>query len=445
MKQTYNFTYKTLQDVQDKVSELGITLPLSDETAILNTPFNIGEASVQNRMGIAPMEGVDSEPDGTPGELTIKRYNDFAKGGAGLIWFEAVSIVQEGRSSLKQLLLTKDTLPAYQRLNEQIKEAGMKANGYAPYLVMQANHSGRYSRPNISATPEPIIACHNPYLEKNLSIDDSRIATDDYLQQLEEKFGEAAELAKKAGFDAVDIKCCHGYLLAELAGAFTRQGNYGGSFENRFRLLFNAIKNAQRAQSNDFQVLARVGVFDNIPYPYGFGMADDGSLSIDMREPLELMRVLHCELGVPFVNITIGDPHYDAYVTRPFNLDVGFEAKEDPLLGVARIFNAAAELKKSLPSLGISASAPSYLRQFAPNLASGAIGQGFCDHVCFGRLSFANPSFANEIRLNGKLSSNQSCLTCSKCSELIRAGEWTGCVIHNRDVYLPVYRKLRQK
>ncbi len=61
--------------------------------------------------------------------------------------------------------------------------------------------------------------------------------TDDYLKALEEKFGEAALLAREAGFDAVDIKSCHGYLLAELTSAFTRPGAYGGSYENRTRLL----------------------------------------------------------------------------------------------------------------------------------------------------------------------------------------------------------------
>ena len=445
MKQMYDFKYGTLQELQEKATELGANLPLNDNTSILNTPFKIGETIIKNRMGVAPMEGVDSEPDGTPGELTFRRYRRFAEGGAGLIWFESVSIVQEGRSSPKQLLLTKNTLPAYQRLTEQIKEDGMKKNGFAPYLVMQANHSGRYSRPDSPLKPEPMIAFRNPYLEKASPLDDSRIVSDDYLKHLEEAFGEGAELAKKAGFDAVDIKCCHGYLLAELAGAFTRSGNYGGSFDNRFRLFFNAIKNAQQVQSETFQVLARVGVYDNIPYPYGFGMSSDGNLTMDLSEPLKLMEILHSMLGVPFVNITVGDPHYDAYVTRPFNNEIKFEAKEDPLLGVARIFGVASEIKNAFPALKVSASAPSYLRQFAPNLAAGAISKGFCDHVCFGRLSFANPSFANDICHNGNLTSKQSCLACSKCSELIRAGEWTGCVIHDKDVYLPIYQHLREK
>lgn len=442
MEQAYKFTYRSLADVADKAGALGLELPLCEDTAVLNTPFSIGAATVPSRMGIAPMEGVDSLPSGDPGELTLRRYERFAKGGAGLIWFEAVSLVQEGRSSLKQLLITKDNLDCYKRLCERMKEEGLKANGYAPYLVMQANHSGRYSRPNAETRPEPIVAFKNPHIEKDEPLPDACVATDDYLKDLEEKFGEGARLAKLAGFDAVDIKSCHGYLFAELAAAHTRKGEYGGSFENRMRCLFNSVKNAQSFESDDFQVVARLSFFDNIPYPYGFGMAADGSLSVDMTEPLEMVRVLHREMGMPYVSLTAGDPHFEAYQTRPFNIDSKFTTPEDPLVSVARVFGAAGEMKRAFPELQVSCAAASYLRNFSPNLAAGAIKAGLCDEVLFGRLAFANPSFARDVRENGNLTVKQSCSACSKCSDLIRAGVPTGCVLHDGEVYLPIHKEL---
>lgn len=105
---------------------------------------------------------------------------------------------------------------------------------------MQANHSGRYSNPD--NRPAPMIAYRHPQLEQYRAADDSCIVTDDYLKSLEESFGKAALLAKKAGFDAVDIKSCHGYLLAELLSAYDRPGQYGGNYENRTRLLKMALK-----------------------------------------------------------------------------------------------------------------------------------------------------------------------------------------------------------
>lgn len=127
----------------------------------------------------------------------------------------------------------------------------MRANGFAPYLIMQANHSGRYAKPD--GVPKPIIAYRHPIYEQRRPADDSCIASDDYLKGLEEKFGQAAVLCREAGFDAADIKSCHGYLLAELASAYTRPGPYGGSFENRFRLFINAFKNAKQAETDDFR------------------------------------------------------------------------------------------------------------------------------------------------------------------------------------------------
>ena len=93
------------------------------------------------------MEGADSTPEGAPTEYTTRRYVNEAIGGSSVIWFEAISIVEEGRSSKTQLLLTRDTLDEFKKMTAAVKEAGLKANGYAPYLIMQANHSGRYSNP----------------------------------------------------------------------------------------------------------------------------------------------------------------------------------------------------------------------------------------------------------------------------------------------------------
>ena len=106
-----------------------------------------------------------------------------------------------------------------------------------------------------------MIAYRHPELEQYRAADDSCIVTDDYLKALEEKFGEAALLAKEAGFDAVDIKSCHGYLPAELSSAYTRPGEYGGSFENRTRLLRNGILAAKAYENSSFMVTPVVWVF----------------------------------------------------------------------------------------------------------------------------------------------------------------------------------------
>lgn len=432
------FHYKTLEDVKAKAAELGLTLPFAEDTHALATPLAVRNILFPNRMGIAPMEGADSLPDGSPSDYTTRRYVKEAVGGAAIIWFEAISIVEEGRSSQTQLLLTKDNLAAYQKLTAAVKEAGMKANGYAPYLILQANHSGRYSNPDNK--PAPMIAYRHPELEQYRIADDSCIVSDDYLKGLEEKFGEAAALAKQAGFDAVDIKSCHGYLLAELSSAYTRPGPYGGSYENRTRLLKNAILAAKPYEDDSFMVTARLGIYDGYAYPYGFGVSEGSGLTPDLTEPIRLVAELHRDYGLDLIGLTMGNPYATTHVTRPF--DAGkYPPDEHPFEGLARMIHGIGAVKKAVPGIAMLGSAPTYLRQFADLYAAGAVEQGLCDGMLFGRMAFADPDFANEILHTGRIDPGRVCLTCGKCGDLIRAHKPTGCVIRDSKTFMPFYRE----
>lgn len=432
------FTYKSLDELKARTEDLKVHLPFAEDTSVLAKPLIFGNVVLKNRLGIAPMEGADALPDGSPSQLTTRRYVREAEGGSGLIWFEAISIVPEGRSSAHQLMLTKDNLEQYKRFTEEIKEAGRKANGFAPYLVMQANHSGRYSNPQ--GRPAPLIAYRHPEYEKLRPADDSCIVSDDYLKSLEEKFGEAALLAREAGFDAVDIKSCHGYLLAELNSAYKRPGQYGGSFENRTRLLRNGIAAAKAYETEDFLVTARIGIFDGFAYPYGFGVKEGEGAVVNTEEPIRLIRSLYEDYGIPMVNLTMGNPYVSTHVTRPY--DHGkYVPDEHPLVGVARIINGIGAVKKAVPQVVISASGPSYLRQYSDLFAAGAIEEGLCDEMLFGRMSFANPGFANQIIKDGRMDAKKTCVACGKCGDLIRAGKPTGCVVRDTETYLGYYKE----
>lgn len=432
------FHYKTLEEVKERAEELKVYLPFSSSTDILKTPLKVGNVTFHNRMGIAPMEGADSLEDGSPSDYTIRRYVNEAIGGSALIWFEAISIVPEGRSSKTQLLLTEENVESYKRMNEKIKEAGRKANGFEPYLIMQANHSGRYSNPD--NRPAPMIAYRHPQLEQYRAADDSCIVTDDYLKSLEESFGKAALLAKKAGFDAVDIKSCHGYLLAELLSAYDRPGQYGGNYENRTRLLKNGIKAAKVWEDENFQVTCRLGIYDGYEYPWGFGVSEGSGLKPDMKEPIRLVKELYGNCGIQMMNLTMGNPYATTHVTRPFDMGK-YEPEEHPFTGIGRMIAGIGEVKKAVPEMVIFGSAPTYLRQFADLYTAGAVEEGFCDGMLFGRMAFADPDYANEIIKNGRIDPKRVCMTCGKCGDLIRAHKPTGCVIRDPKTFMPFYKE----
>lgn len=432
------FHYKTLEEVKERAEELKVYLPFSSSTDILKTPLKVGNVTFHNRMGIAPMEGADSLEDGSPSDYTIRRYVNEAIGGSALIWFEAISIVPEGRSSKTQLLLTEENVESYKRMNEKIKEAGRKANGFEPYLIMQANHSGRYSNPD--NRPAPMIAYRHPQLEQYRAADDSCIVTDDYLKSLEESFGKAALLAKKAGFDAVDIKSCHGYLLAELLSAYDRPGQYGGNYENRTRLLKNGIKAAKVWEDENFQVTCRLGIYDGYEYPWGFGVSEGSGLKPDLKEPIRLVKELYGNCGIQMMNLTMGNPYATTHVTRPFDMGK-YEPEEHPFTGIGRMIAGIGEVKKAVPEMVIFGSAPTYLRQFADLYTAGAVEEGFCDGILFGRMAFADPDYANEIIKNGRIDPKRVCMTCGKCGDLIRAHKPTGCVIRDPKTFMPFYKE----
>lgn len=428
--------YLQKEDFDIQNTELNTKLPYSEDLSVLRDQVKIGSKVFPNRLACQAMEGCDSTPDGRPDELTKRRYDRLARGGAGLIWYEATAVVMEGRANPRQLYIDENTVDDFKYQLESIKETCLKENGYEPVVVMQITHSGRYSKPE--GKPAPLIAYNNPIFEKDNPISSDRIVTDEYLDSIVEKLVNGARLAEKAGFDGADIKCCHRYLNSELLSAYNREGRYGGSLENRSRFLRESVRGAIETCSSDFLVSTRMNVYDGFAYPYGFGVATDGSLDFDPTEPAWVIRELY-KMGVRILNVTMGNPYFNPHVNRPFAMG-GYEAQEHPLEGVARVLEGTARLKESIPEMDIICSAISYLGVAAPHVVAAYIKDNKFDFAGFGRTIFAYPDFAKDILNNGGLNKDKCCICCSKCTEIMRAGSTPGCVIRDKDVYLPLYK-----
>lgn len=430
--------YSTVEEFVKQNRELDTELPVSENTDILKRSLVIGSKEIKNRLACQPMEGCDGNYDGTPGELTLRRYDRFAKGGAGLIWYEATAVLPEGKANPRQLHINEGNIDAFFRQVEAIKETALKENGFEPVVIMQATHSGRYSKPEGKSAP--LIAYNNPIFEKDNPISSDRIVTDEYIDTVKEALIKASALAEKAGFDGVDIKACHRYLNCELLSAYERKGKYGGSFENRTRLLRESIKGAMEMTNKDFIVTSRMNAYDGFPYPYGFGVRENAGIDVDLSEPIELIKILS-SFGVKLLNITMGNPYFNPHVNRPFAKG-GYTHEEHPLEGVSRLLKGIADIKREVPDMALIASAFSYLGVAAPLVAAGFIEAGLFDMAGFGRTVFAYPDFARDIIQNGTMDKNKICLCCSKCTEIMRtAGGTPGCVIRDKEVYSPIYIK----
>ena len=335
----------------------GVSLPYADDLSPLASPLTLGGKTAPNRIAYQPMEGCDGTPGGCPDTLTLRRYDRLARGGAGIVWVEAMAVAEEGRANPRQLYFHDGNADAFARLVHRIKSTCLKQNGYEPLVIAQLTHSGRYSKPD--GDRAPLIACHSPLLEKEAPVPDERIVSDDYLDALGERLVASAARAERVGFDGADIKSCHGYLLSELLCAHRRPGKYGGSFENRSRLLREAVAHSVQRCGREFLITSRLNLCDGYEPPYGFGAAADSGKQPDLTEAILLARALE-QGGVKLLNFTMGNPYFNPHVNRPYARG-GYDQPEHPMAGCARMHHGIATVAWEIPSVAVISSALSYM------------------------------------------------------------------------------------
>ncbi len=444
-----SFTYKNMQDLKAELERLKLQLPLAEkaDADLYRKELKIGKYSIPNRICIHPMEGCDGEENGAPGPLTLRKYKRFAAGGSGLIWLEATAVVPEGKANPRQLYINENSLPKFKELAETIREAAVDQQGKKqnPFLVLQLTHSGRYSKP--FGPPKPVIAQHSEFLDRASKLPaDYPLITDKELEALQEKYVAAAEMARACGYDAVDIKACHGYLIYELLGSHTRKDSkYGGEYTNRVRFLLEIMAKI-RKKIPDMFITSRLNICDFTPYPYGFGMAADKSMTPDLEEPLKLIDTLG-KNGVKLLNICVANPYYNPYVERPYDFPVsGMRLPEEhPLSFISKNLQLTAEVAKKNPGIHMISTGTTWLREFAVNSGAAMLKEGSSSIIGFGRLALAHPGYANEILAYGELKSKKTCITCSSCTQMMRDGGVSGCVIHDNGVYGSLYYQGRLK
>ena len=169
--------------------------------------------------------------------------------------------------------------------------------------------------------------------------------------------------------------------------------------------------------------------------PYGFGTDEENN--IDLTESLELIKIIH-EEGINLLNVTIGNPYYNPHINRPFRKG-GYEPPESPETGLKRFYDSQKKIKELFPDLVLVGSAFSYYRGEMMKVAEEQIAEGVCDLAGFGRASLAYPELYKDY-LNGTFLHKKTCVTCSKCTELMRAGCVSGCAVFN-EYYRELYKE----
>lgn len=442
------FHYRSLDELRQDIAERGVEIALGDGLDHMREPVGLGGRTLANRMAVQPMEGCDGNLDGTPGELTFRRWRRFAEGGAALLWGEATAVVREGRANPRQLLLSRETAPELRRLLAETRAARRARFGPDDgFLVgLQLTHSGRWSH------RRPIIAQHAAAIDAVRHTEKTSVIGDDELEQLEDAFVAAAMLARDIGFDFVDVKQCHTYLLNELLGSRGRPGRYGGDFEGRTRFVRNVFGKIRAALGDSILLATRMNVFDSVPYrerddgtgepspvetPYeaAWGVDPAQPTQADVAEPLRLVGELRA-LGLALVNVSMGSPYYNPHVGRPFEKPPvdGYRPPEHPLAGVQRHIELTAAVQRAYPDLPVMGTGYSWLRHYALNAADASIAAGKATLAGLGRGALAYPDFAADALEHGVMQRDKSCIGVSYCTALMRAkhnelGQYAaGCV-----------------
>ncbi|HEX5103832.1 MAG TPA: NADH:flavin oxidoreductase [Pirellulaceae bacterium] len=449
---------KNVEAFRARLAALGLDLPVDEDVLTaeqgspLAAPIQIGPLRVGNRWCIHPMEGWDANRDGSPSELTLRRWWHFGLSGAKLIWGgEAAAVQPDGRANPNQTLAVPSNKAGLAALWNECLAAHRRAfgpNATDDLVVgLQLTHSGRFCRPN-SKQLEPRIAYHHPLLDAKFGIrpdDNAVVWSDDDLERLIDSYVVAAGLAREVGYQFVDIKACHGYLLHEFLSARTRPGRFGGDLDGRTRLLFTIISRV-RAAFPDLGVFVRVSIFDTLPYktsrevgqpmeyqqllPYqfGFGAQADDPRQIDLVEGIELLQRLKAA-GVLAANISCGSPYYNPHIMRPaiFPPSDGYQPPEDPLVGVVRQIHAARACKAAVPELAMVGTGYSYLQDYLPHVAQAVIRAGWIDLVGLGRMVLSYPEMPADTLQRGTTERKKVCRTFSDCTTAPRNGLASGC------------------
>jgi len=448
----WEFKLGGIEDLKQTASGLGVQIDAIEDVSILGEEVRAGGLVIPNSLAVHPMEGCDSDSAGRPGKLTLRRYRRFAAGGAGLIWGEATAVVAEARANPRQMYFNEKNKDSFGEMIAMMREVAAESmgRGHKPVIVAQLTHSGRYSRPG--GDGGPMIVQRDPYRDAlvpqkepnpnaNSKIpDDWPLVTDEYLDKLQDSYVEAARIAFEAGFDAVDIKSCHGYLINELFACHNREGKYGGSFENRTRFVLEVIDKIRRELGEEKAITTRLGVYDAIPYPYGWGVDKDDYTKPDLTEPKKLIALLR-ERGVNLINITAANPYYNPHIVRPFNEPIvgGYEEPEHPLMGVSRLVDLAGEIQKEFDDIAIVGTGYSWLRTLFANVGAANKANGLASIVGAGRMAFAYPDFAKDIITKGRMFAEKVCVGCSACTQIMRDHGKTGCVVRDNEVYGPIF------
>ena len=237
--------------------------------SLLFSPIKIRSLEIKNRLWVSPMCMYSCEnQDGVVGDWHLVHLGSRAIGGAGLVMAEATGVNPEGRiSPWCPGIWSDEQIPGWKKITDFIRTAGSVS-------ALQLAHAGRkastYRSWSGSGTVPLSDGGWESYSATNVAFEGysaPRMLAQEEISGLVDDFRSAARRAKEAGFDALEIHAAHGYLIHQFLSPITnnRTDNYGGSLENRARLLLEIVESVRKEIGDEMPLMVRFSATDYVP------------------------------------------------------------------------------------------------------------------------------------------------------------------------------------
>ena len=347
----------------------------------LNSPGRLGSLTIRNRSVMTAARTLLSNEKGEATEDITAYYEARARGGVGLIITEAVVVDEvHGVSVPKEMSAARDEgIPEFRKMAERIHAQGAK-------LFAQLFHPG--ANGDAALSPGGLISASDTPGKKGRG---ARAATGEEIHGVAAAFGRAAARLQAAGFDGVEVHAAHNYLIQSFLSPVTnrRQDEFGGSLENRARILRLIVEEIRKACGRDFPLMARVSLEEYI-----------GAAGYHADTGIKLCQMLET-WGVDAISVTAGGTSSKlSQSMEPMNY----------LQGWRKHLMRAVKRTVSIPVCGVAV-----VRE--PAFAEELLREGYTDFVGSVRSHLADPRWT-EKALTGREEDIVPCISCMACLEM---------------------------
>lgn len=335
---------------------------------------SIGKLSIKNRLVMPPMLMGYGSADGYVTQRMLDYFEERAKGGVGMVIVEAVGIRFEGKVYPYFINCYDDThLPGLTTLADVIKRHGARA-------AIQIADGGRNTRPDMTGeqpiAPSPIATFKR---------DQPRVLTTEEVRGFVRRFAASISLAKKAGFDGVEIHAAHVYLLNQFLSAASniRTDAYGGSLEKRARILVEIVEEARKLVGDEFPIWVRINAEET---------GEENGITVDQAAQIAMIAE---RAGYDAISVSSGGSHYESTIASMY-FDPGY------LVPAAHRIRQAV----TIPVIAVG--------RIDARLAEQVIAEGKADFVAIGRGLMVDPELPRKAQ-QGRYSDIAPCLSCLNC------------------------------